>query len=210
MNPYWDELQSLVGEIDVARWSDREPLSSQASSIHRQRLVTRYAWAIPSPEVLDFVRCWSGIRQEIVEVGAGTGYWAAQLSALGVDVVAYDRHPPATRLNRFHSTRQPDGSRVGHEQWFDVQEAGPHAAARWPHRTLLLSWPPHGHPMAAASIRRFRGDRLIYIGEPAGGNTGGTSMHTVLAREWAPVASIAMTQWHGLNDALTVFDRVSP
>jgi hypothetical protein len=30
----------------------------------------------------------------VVEVGAGTGYWAALLRARGVDVVAYDVRPP--------------------------------------------------------------------------------------------------------------------
>lgn len=31
----------------------------------------------------------------VVEMGAGTGYWAALLQQRGVDVVALDRHPPA-------------------------------------------------------------------------------------------------------------------
>lgn len=30
----------------------------------------------------------------VVEMGAGTGYWAALLQQRGVDVVALDRHPP--------------------------------------------------------------------------------------------------------------------
>jgi hypothetical protein len=33
---------------------------------------------------------------KIVQMGAGTGYWAGLLQQAGVDIVTYDLHPPGT------------------------------------------------------------------------------------------------------------------
>ena len=46
------------------------------------------SWAVPSAEALEVIAQVSGGR--VVEVGAGTGYWAWLLTRRGVDVVAVD------------------------------------------------------------------------------------------------------------------------
>ena len=58
----------------------------------RQQLVRRYAYGIPTTEALDAVA--AAAPSGIVEVGAGTGYWARLLHDRGVEVVAL-RPPPA-------------------------------------------------------------------------------------------------------------------
>jgi hypothetical protein len=52
-----------------------------------------YAYAIPSPETLDWVSQFCA-GWPIVELGAGRGYWAAQLTLSGLTVDAYDYEPP--------------------------------------------------------------------------------------------------------------------
>jgi hypothetical protein len=52
-----------------------------------------YAYAIPSPGTLDWVSRFCGGRP-IVELGAGRGYWAAQLASVGLSVDAYEFEPP--------------------------------------------------------------------------------------------------------------------
>jgi len=55
----------------------------------RSTLVNKYAWAVPDDRSLEIVAKYS----PIVEMGAGTGYWAKLLSDRGVDIVAYDKEP---------------------------------------------------------------------------------------------------------------------
>ena len=54
----------------------------------RQRAIELFSWAIPDPETLKLM---INTCPRIVEVGSGSGYWAAMLSKLGADVVAVDR-----------------------------------------------------------------------------------------------------------------------
>ena len=55
----------------------------------------------------------------IVELGAGTGYWAAMLARRGADVIAYDIEPPTSKTN----------NQFFHRQYFHVA-AGTHATLR--------------------------------------------------------------------------------
>ena len=48
----------------------------------RARLVGRYSWAVPCSGTLDFI-CKQAAGRQIVEVGAGNGYWAQLLSSMG-------------------------------------------------------------------------------------------------------------------------------
>ena len=58
----------------------------------RDWLARLYAFAVPNKAALDELATVS----PIVEVGAGTGYWASLLRSQGVDVVAYDSIPPSS------------------------------------------------------------------------------------------------------------------
>lgn len=68
----------------------------------RTYLCRRYSWAVPCPDALEWM-CWVLDGRPVVEVGAGTGYWAWQLEQLGVDVLAYDKAPPDTHFNGYHA-----------------------------------------------------------------------------------------------------------
>ena len=56
-----------------------------------------FAHAVPSAEALDAV---AALDTPVVEIGAGTGYWAALLEQRGVDVVALDATPPECEPRR--------------------------------------------------------------------------------------------------------------
>jgi hypothetical protein len=55
-----------------------------------------YSWAVPTDEAIAAIANASPFG--VVEVGAGTGYWAMLLRHRGVDVLAYDRTPVAGQL----------------------------------------------------------------------------------------------------------------
>ena len=68
-----------------------------------------------------------------MEVGAGTGYWAATLRRRGVDVLAYDLNPPgaeAPEANAYHGHLPP---------FTDVLRGGPKARTAGNHTTLSCS-----------------------------------------------------------------------
>jgi hypothetical protein len=54
-------------------------------------LLQKYAWAISDQKALGILQRFS----PIVEMGAGKGYWAHLLQQQGVEIRAYDLHPPS-------------------------------------------------------------------------------------------------------------------
>jgi hypothetical protein len=174
----WMPLTSLTPdarpvEIDSGRWvRARTPAPSERgaqSPVIRDDLAATYAWAIPSPGDLDWVtRHLAG--RDVVEVGAGTGYWAWQLAQRGVTVHAYDVAPDPR--GRFHR----------------VLGGGPQAAAgRHQGAALFLSWPPPDNPMAAQTLRAYTGDTVLVAGEGPGGVCGTAEFFELLANCWARV-----------------------
>lgn len=135
-----------------------------------------FSWAVPDDGALDLIAKHS--PGGVVEVGAGTGYWARMLADRGVDVVAYDLHP--FRCGCGARDWCSDGRNGTKAQWFDVQRGGPDSAAAHPDRTLLLCWPPYGSPMAAQAVAAYHdagGRTVAYVGEGEGGCTGDDDLY---------------------------------
>lgn len=97
----------------------------------RRKACTKFAWAVPSEDALEML----AKHGPIVEIGAGTGYWAALLASRGVDIVCYDGDPPVPgAINHWH---EEDGV------YYPVHTGGPEMAAKHADRTLFLCWPPY-------------------------------------------------------------------
>jgi len=82
----------LLAEPEVVEMFDwpRRPTRWHLSLAIRELACGRYAWAVPCTEALTALRRLS----PLVEIGAGTGYWARLLAGHGADVAAYDLAPP--------------------------------------------------------------------------------------------------------------------
>lgn len=227
-NPYWDEVKRVPGD-DLSMRYERvwEPSTFGGFSqmrkgrvqAHRDDLTRKYAWAITAPESVQFVAEHAG-SHGLVEIGAGNGYWAWCLRHLGVDTVPYDKQPPASGANFYHSPivaiRDDQGRRVGRRpttvatpEWVPVRRGRPWHASRWPHRTLFLCWPPYKDLMAASALRHYRGDRVIYIGEGEGGCTASKRFFDRLEAEWTLVAEHKPVQWSGIHDWVSVYERAA-
>jgi len=159
----------------------------------RHDLIERYAWAIPSDEIIATIAALS----PIVEVGAGNGYWAYLLAKAGADVVAYDR--------------QPDGGNAWfpkiEKPWFPVQRGPASAAKAHADRTLLIVWPPYNAPMANTALRLYHGSRFVYVGEGDGGCNANSAFFARLEREWRVAAEATIPRWEGINDGVVVYER---
>jgi hypothetical protein len=101
INPYWE----IVRHLPLDRHSSLYEGSGHAIQVDgyacrigreylmsRDQLTKTYAWAIPTP---DDIRWLTTVLEgrSVVEIGAGTGYWAWQLAQFGVDVLAFDEFP---------------------------------------------------------------------------------------------------------------------
>lgn len=49
---------------------------------------------------------------------------------------------------------------------------------------LMLIWPPHSDPMASESLKLFKGNKVIYVGEGIGGCTANNKFFDLLNKEW--------------------------
>jgi hypothetical protein len=105
-------------------------LDSPAPEITQLELARRYSYVFPDSHLLTAL-CELG---PLVEMGAGTGYWAFKLRSIGADIVAFDQAPPdGDRPNRYHP-RTPT--------WTEVLQADQTALPAHSDRALFLCWPP--------------------------------------------------------------------
>lgn len=158
----------------------------------RDFLVHRYAWGTPTEAILRQVQA----PGPIVEMGAGSGYWAWLLRTLGADVMAYDHLAGPKRLLNMSS--------IGGITWSEVHQGGPEDLVEHSDRTLLLCWPPQGQ-MAFACLNHWKGDVLAYVGDPS--VTADDAFHARLRGEFRLTARIRAPSWPGILDSLTMWRR---
>src|SRR5690606_25178898 len=141
-------------------------------------LQAAYAYAVPSPETLIWLREFSAGRT-VLELGAGRGYWALQLARVGVPVSAYDSEPPEVSDNP--SFPSVPGQTA---EWYPVGDLNAYSAANLAESVLFLCWPPGwGAAMASTALAEFAqagGDRIVFVGEPRGGKTGDAEFFELL------------------------------
>ena len=115
-------------------------------------LAQRYSYVLPDERSLSALADLG----PLVEMGAGTGYWAYRLRARGADVIAFDQAPPdGARVNRYHPSTST---------WTEVV-AGDHTSlTRYADRALLLCWPPLFSALGE-SLTYYGGNTVAVIGD---------------------------------------------
>lgn len=206
-------------QSDVYGWFDRDVAMTEAehderrdlrfaARCTRQEVVCQYAFSVPTDEALDAIATVG----PVVEIGAGTGYWAALLRARGVDVLAYDLAPPGDPKNHWYANARP---------FAPVLHGDHRDAARHPYRALMLSWPPYGSSFAYRALRAYEeagGRHLVYIGEGPSGCCADDQFFARLGQEtwfdeaaqsspWVETQTVNLPQWSGINDYLTIYER---
>lgn len=175
INPYFElfqELQSADPKLQIQL---------------RKKLIWAFSWAIPTDEVISSICQYS----PIVELGAGTGYWAWLLEQKGAKVVAFDIEP-----------KQPP-------QWHSILEGSSEVLSQYSDHTLFLCWPPYDLPMAENALRTYQGEFLIYVGEWLG-RTADFKFHELLQSEWKLVQKLSLPNWPGYHDKVYIFKRRQP
>lgn len=206
-NPLWDIVRWMPasrgggrGEPLTPAWVFRDSpytLRLLDAGIHRQALCSTYAYSIPSPGDLEWMKHTLRGRA-VVETGAGSGYWAWQLEQSGIDVAAYDPFPVGD-LNHY--------CKAG--PYTTVLQDDASVAKHHPDRVLLLVWPPHDGSAATHALSSHNGDLLIYAGEGPGGCTADDMFYELLEKGWEKfsVAEDHVTYW-GIHCQLAAYRRL--
>jgi hypothetical protein len=216
-NPYWDIVAPAVSrsEDHVREVNGGSGTPSSRLRYAQGLLQAAYAYAIPSPETVDWMVRTVGERP-VVEIGAGRGYWAAQLARSGVTVHAYDSEPPGGRVpntwfplsSRSDALFHPVGSLR------DLATADRGSRHRPAEHALLLCWPPAwDHPMSLRALTAYErrgGNRLIYVGETDPNRSATPEFFEALNARWT-LADLDPSHvvWQGLHDVAQSWTRAS-
>lgn len=157
----------------------------------RKTLIKKYSFAITGPTPIQELV----LNSPIIEMGAGSGYWAAQITAAGGNVIAFDKSQPLE--NKYGFT----------EQWFPIDIGGPEVIADHTHRTLFLCWPSYRSNFAKECLDAYEGNTLIYIGEPKGGACANDAFFDAIDTDWVTLKWVDIHTWPGVHDEMTIFKR---
>ena len=188
----------------------------------RVEFIARYGFAVCTDAALRAIADVS--PRGVVEIGAGTGYWARLLHNRGVDVVAFDVAPPSRRQNKWFA---------GTTTWFPVELADETIVSRHLERTLLMVWPTRDQVWPADAAELFYavgGTTFVFVGEGPGGRTGDDRFHAILGHLdrcygcahgvvdhaciigtpvlWRPITEVPLPNWPGTSDTLRIYTRI--
>lgn len=165
------------------------------SSIHidvyrsREKLCNKYAFAIPNHQAILTI---INHTTKVIEIGAGSGYWAYLLQKAGLEVVAVD--------NDYR------GASYWPTKWFPVRHGDESILKDYPDHALFLCWPEMSE-VASDALAAYEGRTLIYVGEGRGGCTANEKFFDELARNWQRGESVDIPQWPGIHDYLQIFHK---
>ncbi len=163
----------------------------------------RFAYAIPNKAAISTITRYG---KRIIEIGAGSGYWAWLLDQAGIDVVAYDN-------DEWGTDEQISDSSFWRERWFDVKSGDHKKVSRHSDRDcLFLCWPIENvdadcEAPDIGSLLRFKGRYVAYVGEWKYGCTGTNEFRRAIDHDWTKVERCPIPRWPGMNDRLTIYER---
>lgn len=185
MNPLLEAFSALPSVADPMRL----PFEVKKA---RKELRAFYSWAIPTDEAIEEIAKLGAV----VEIGAGTGYWASLINEAGGRIKAFDIAPPSRDKNSYCSSHL----------FFEVEKGGTEVLENFSEASLFLCWPPRNQ-MALKSLETFTGEKVIYIGERWGGWTADHEFERKLILEFTQIGEIEIPCWPGSYDDLSIWQR---
>jgi len=173
----------------------------------RDEMVQRFSYAIPDSNAINAI-----VRNSpVVEIGAGTGYWAHLIQESGGDCIPYDTDPPSAtaNTNQYHPKQKT---------FTKVLVGDERVLSQHSDRSLLMVWPPYcgdgmGGRMGASdcmawrALQHYRGNTLIYVGEGAGGCTASYAFWEAVEKDWRLEQRISIPHWSYVHDEMSIFRR---
>jgi hypothetical protein len=92
--------------------------------------------------------------------------------------------------------------------WLPIERlTGVQAVQQYPDHTLLIVWPDYGQRWVSATLRAYRGETVLYVGEGKAGCTGDAAFHAALAERFRDVSVHPIPQFENYHDALHICRR---
>jgi hypothetical protein len=194
----------------------------------RNAITKKIAWAIPDPHTLAYI---VERAPRILEIGAGSGYWARRLHDLGADVTAIDDASDGhcqQVLGAFHPVTKAEGT-----AWLEAHRG------EYDDHALFFCWPRSSVMMARCAgvddkeVRAsededdtsvaataspppqikldpaWKGKWVFVIGEGGGGCTGALDSYMDAHEDEWEAFSLAIPCWWGIHDSLQAYRRRS-
>lgn len=180
-------LAYLEEASNIIKLYEERTLSYSTYSQLRANLLTKYAFAIPTKESIEEIARYS----PIVELCAGTGYWASLLSKEGCDIVSYDR-------GLWNSTWK--------QSYFKVEVGDETVLENCIDRSLFLCWPPHDNQISLNILKKYKGNYFIYVGEE-GEDPDRKNFFSLLKKDFKLIKKVDIPQWPTFKDALFMYSR---
>lgn len=154
----------------------------------REKLTKKYSFAIPSEKALQTIAKYGSI----LEIGAGTGYWASLLKDMNVDIVATDL-----------------GRSYGFETFYtDIERLSAiDAIKNHPQRNILSCWACYDQKWVYDALMESSCNYWIVIGEGQGGCTACDEFFNELEKTFEEVERVYIPNWTMIHDYLTVWKR---
>ena len=184
-------MNDYLKEFEKAQSGFYTPKSYYA----RKNCTKKYGFAIPTNEVVRKIASYG----KIIEMGAGTGYWAKLISEAGGDIIAIDKDPVGISANFYEFDTN----------WFDVEQGDVDTLSKHEDRVLFLCWPPYNNDFGARCLQEYKGDVLLYVGEGHYGCCGDQEFWKLLDEQWEEEDNSYMSipQWDGIHDYFTIYRR---
>ena len=190
----------------------------------REAATRQFGFAVPCDAAFEAIDQVS--PEGVVEIGAGTGYWAHAAGHHGIDVMAFDIDPAPSLRNPWFAGSSP---------WHPVQRGDHRRVVEFPERSLLIVWPTRNEMWPVETLDLYAdagGTCVIYVGEGPGGRSGDDAFHARLGEtgsclrcahgistvactcafpaRWDRAFTVNIPQWSGFHDQLCVYRRRPP
>lgn len=151
-----------TGDISLILWNSK-----------RKKLVEEYSWAIPNKKSINYLSNYNNL----VEVGAGSGYWAYLINKNEGDCSPYDK----TNINGYCEVKNYNG---------DIEI-----------NNLLLCWPPSKNKLAYNITKNKKPKNIVFIGLKTD-VTGSKEFHKYIKNNYREINVIDIPSWPRVDDKL--------
>jgi len=164
----------------------------------RSGFISQYGWSVPSEKGIEKLKEFVG-NEKVIEVGAGYGLWAKLMQDADIQIVPTDM--PLEREDRSQVPKDHAYTDIERLNNLDAMQKYIDFGV------LMMVWPPYNDPMAYETLKKFKGNKLIFVGEGARGCTGCDKFFDLLGKNWKEVETVFLPQWHGIHDGLQLYVR---
>lgn len=194
-NPYLKKVLKIIND-NLGYGTD---ITESKLLFMRNDFVTEYSFTIPYYEILNKIAAYS----PIVEIGAGSGYWARCITELGGDVIAYDSAPPGEHA----PWEWYKGNSWFDDSWYNIIQGDESVISAHHDRTLFMAWPMPMSSMAYNTLVNYKnggGKKIIYIGNPHPASSGDEYFYDFLYRH-REEENIDLYSWPGITEKLLIY-----